>query len=97
DRGARGARPPGPPSGADKPASRGPEPSYRALLSVPWLPRILTSMILARISQSRVSIALVLSTLTEYPSPSLAGAVTLASILPGMLVSPIAGAPLDRH
>ena len=38
-----------PPVDADKPASRGPEPSYRALLRVPWLPRILTSMILARI------------------------------------------------
>jgi len=73
------------------------EPSYRALLSVPWLPRILTSMILARIAQSMTSIALVLFTLTEYQSPSLAGAVTLASILPGLLVSPIAGALLDRH
>src|SRR4029079_13903743 len=92
-----GADPTGPPADADKPASRGPEPSYPALLSVPWLPRILTSMILARISQSMVSIALVLFTLTEYHSPSLAGAVTLASILPGLLVSPIAGALLDRH
>jgi MFS family permease len=73
------------------------EPSYRALLGVPWLPRILTSMILARIAQSMVSVALVLFTLTEYQSPSLAGAVTLASILPGLLVSPIAGALLDRH
>jgi len=92
-----GADPAGPPVDADKPVSRGPEPSYRALLNVPWLPRILTSMILARISQSMVSIALVLFTLTEYHSPSLAGAVTLASILPGLLVSPIAGALLDRH
>jgi MFS family permease len=89
--------------GAEPAAAPGPpemtaaEPSYRALLSVPWLPRILTSMILARIAQSMVSIALVLFTLTEYQSPSLAGAVTLASILPGLLVSPIAGALLDRH
>ena len=78
-------------------ASAPPDPSYRALLAVPWLPRILVSMILARIAQSMVSIALVLFTLTEYDSPALAGLVTLASTLPGILVSPIAGALLDRH
>ena len=72
-------------------------PSYRALLDVPWLPRILTAMLLSRIAQSMVSIALVLFTLTEYGSPALAGLVTLASILPGLLVAPIAGALLDRH
>ena len=44
-----------------------------------------------------VSIAIVLFTLTEYGSPALAGLVTLASILPGLLVAPIAGALLDRH
>lgn len=74
-----------------------PEPSYRALLAVPWLPRILVSMILARIAQSMVAIALVLFTLVEYDSPALAGLVTLASTLPGIIVSPIAGALLDRH
>ena len=54
-------------------------------------------MILSRIAQSMVSIAIVLFTLTEYESPALAGIVTLASILPGLLVAPIAGALLDRH
>jgi MFS family permease len=92
-----GAEPTGVPSTPPAPGAPRPEPSYRALLSVPWLRRILTSMILARIAQSMVSVALVLFTLTEYHSPSLAGAVTLASILPGLLVSPIAGALLDRH
>jgi MFS family permease len=71
--------------------------SYRALLAVPWLPRIIVSMQIARIAQSMVSIALVLFTLAEYDSPPLTGIVTLASILPGLLVSPIAGALLDRH
>jgi len=32
-----------------------------------------------------------------YDSPGLAGIVTFASIFPGLLVSPIAGALLDRH
>jgi MFS family permease len=74
-----------------------PDRSYRALLEVPWLTRIILSMQIARIAQSMVSIALVLFTLAEYNSPPLAGLVTLASILPGLLVSPIAGALLDRH
>ena len=73
------------------------DPSYRALLDVPWLPRILAAMILSRIAQSMVAIAIVLFTLTEYGSPTLAGVVTLASILPGLVVAPIAGALLDRH
>jgi MFS family permease len=75
----------------------GSDPSYRALLDVPWLPRILAAMILSRIAQSMVAITMVLFTLTEYGSPSLAGFVTLALILPGLLVAPIAGALLDRH
>jgi MFS family permease len=73
------------------------ETSYRALLEVPWLPRILAAMIIARIAQSMVSIAIVLFTLIEYRSPALTGLVTLAATLPGILVSPIAGALLDRH
>jgi len=77
--------------------SPAPETSYRALLAVPWLPRILAAMIIARIAQSMVSIAIVLFTLIEYRSPALTGIVTLAATLPGILVSPIAGALLDRH
>jgi MFS family permease len=54
-------------------------------------------MQLARIAQSMVSVALVLFTLTEYRSPALTGIVTATSVLPGLLVAPIAGALLDRH
>lgn len=54
-------------------------------------------MQLARIAQSMVAVALVLFTLAEYDSPVLAGAVTFASLFPGILLSPIAGALLDRH
>jgi len=80
-------------SGADPSTDR----SYRALLSVPWLSRILLAMIVARIAQSMVAIAIVLFTLGQFGSPTLAGVVTLALTLPGLLVSPIAGALLDRH
>jgi len=78
--------------------THGPETaSYRALLSVPGLGRAMLSTQLARITQSMVGVAIVLFTLTEYGSPILAGAVTFVSIAPGLVLSPIGGALLDRH
>lgn len=77
--------------------SRRTERSYRALLTVPGLGRLLLSMQLARIAQSMVGVTLVLFTLDEYGSPALTGVVTATSVLPGLLVAPIAGALLDRH
>ena len=71
--------------------------SYRALLGVPGLGRVVLSMQLARIGQSMVGVALVLFVLAEYRSPALAGLTTFASVFPGLLVAPIAGALLDRH
>jgi MFS family permease len=73
------------------------ERSYRALLRVPTLGRVLVSMQVARIAQSMVSVALVLFTLDRYDSAAFAGVVTFASIFPGLLISPLAGALLDRH
>ena len=73
------------------------EPSYRALLAVPSIRRVLVAMQLARVAQSMVAIALVLFTLERYGSPAFAGLVTFASIMPGLLISPLAGALLDRH
>src|SRR4051794_6304913 len=54
-------------------------------------------MQLSRIGQSMVGVALVLFTLAEYRSPALTGIVTFASVFPGLLVAPLAGALLDRH
>jgi MFS family permease len=71
--------------------------SYRALLAVPRLGRVVASMGLARIGQSMLGVALVLFALEVYDSPVLAGAVTFASVVPGLLIAPIAGALLDRH
>ncbi len=70
--------------------------SYRALLGVPQIGRIIISGQVARLAQSMVGVAVVLYVLAEYDSPALAGLVTFASIFPGLLVSPIAGALLDR-
>ena len=64
---------------------------------MPFLARALFGMQVSRIGQSMVGIALVLFTLDHYHSPELAGLVTAVSIAPGLLVSPIAGALLDRH
>jgi len=81
----------GSPNPAKEPAS------YRALLGVPSLGRALAGMQTARIAQSMVGLGLVLFTLEHYRSPELAGLVVFAGIAPGILVSPIAGALLDRH
>jgi MFS family permease len=72
-------------------------PSYRALLAVPSLGRVLFAMQIARIAQSMISIVMILFALQRYNDPSLAGLVAFASIFPGLLISPIAGALLDRH
>lgn len=71
--------------------------SYRALLFVPALPRVLLGAQIARIAQQMVAVAVVLFTLNTYRSPELAGLVTFASGFPGIMAAPIAGALLDRH
>jgi MFS family permease len=72
-------------------------PSYRALFSVPSLGRVLVSMQISRIAQSMISLVMILFALQRFNDPSLAGLVAFASIVPGLVISPIAGALLDRH
>jgi MFS family permease len=79
--------------GADPEQSR----SYRSLLALPGIARLLIGMQIARIAQSMVSVAIVLFTLAAYKSAAVSGIATFFSIFPGLLVSPIAGALLDRH
>ena len=73
------------------------ERSYRALLAVPYLGRMVLGMQIARIAQSMVGVTIVLFTLKAYNSATLSGIATFFSIFPGLLLSPIAGALLDRH
>jgi MFS family permease len=54
-------------------------------------------MLLARTATTMVQLILVLFALERFHSAGLAGAVTFLSLAPGLLVSPIAGALLDRH
>ena len=71
--------------------------SYRALMHVPYMGRLLAGMQIARIAQSMVSVTIVLFALKAYNSPTLSGIASFFSIFPGLLVSPLAGALLDRH
>jgi len=74
-----------------------PKPSYRALFVIPSIGRMMLGMVIARTASQMASVVLVLFTLTHFGSPELAGLVTFASIAPGLLVSPLVGALLDRH
>ncbi len=74
-----------------------PPPSYRALLQIPTMGRILLGMSLSRIGGSMLGVAIVLFALERFDSPALAGIVTFASVAPGLFISPIVGALLDRH
>ena len=64
---------------------------------MPSLGRVLLGMQISRIAQSMVSIVVILFALQRYNSAPLAGTVAFFSIAPGMVISPIAGALLDRH
>jgi MFS family permease len=72
-------------------------PSYRQLFTIQGFPRLVGSMLLARTASTMVQLVLVLFALDRFQSPGVAGAVTFLSLAPGLLVSPIAGALLDRH
>jgi MFS family permease len=54
-------------------------------------------MALSRTGGSMLGVAIVLFALERFDSPALAGIVTFASVAPGLFVSPIVGALLDRH
>ena len=77
-------------------ATAAPVTSYRALLHVPGFPRLALATLLVRAGASMWQLALVLFVLQRYGSPSLAGISVFLAIAPGVLVSPIAGALLDR-
>ncbi len=76
--------------------SSGPHLSYRAVMALPGFRRISASFLLARTGGQMQTVALVLFSLTVFRSPQIAGLSVLA-ILPGQLLSPVAGTLLDRH
>ena len=71
--------------------------TYRGLFGVNGFARLAIGAFLARTGGQMWQIALVLFVLQTYHSPELTGIAVFASIAPGLVVSPIAGALLDRH
>jgi len=55
------------------------------------------SLFVGRIAQQMLTVAFVLFVLARYHSPQLAGAATFLLLVPGLCLSPIAGALLDRY
>lgn len=70
--------------------------SYRALLRLEAVANLLLAASLARLAGRMLALALVLYALQRFGSPQLAGWVAFAATAPGLLVSPLAGALLDR-
>jgi MFS family permease len=79
------------------PTLRPPELSYAALLRVRGFARVILGTLLARLGGQMWEIVMVLFVLQRYRSPSLAGLTVLLSIVPGLALSPVAGALLDRQ
>jgi MFS family permease len=71
--------------------------TYRRLFAVPGFGRLAGAGLVARTAASMQALVLVLFVLERFHSPPLAGLVVFLSIVPGLLVSPVAGALLDRH
>lgn len=66
--------------------------SYRALFEVRGFTQLLASTLAARIATQMFSVLLVLFVLETQHSAALSGLVVVCSQVPGIIVSPIAGA-----
>jgi len=69
---------------------------YRAVLALPGVAPLLFATTLARLATRMFLVAVVLYVLARFGSPVLAGWVGFAALIPGMAISPLAGALLDR-
>ena len=63
---------------------------------MPGLARSVGSALLARTAAAMQAVVVVLFVLSRFHSPALAGVTVMMASLPGLLVSPMAGALLDR-
>ena len=71
--------------------------TYPDLFRIPTFPRLASSVVLARTANAMMQLTLVLFVLQRFHSPTLAGVTVFLAIAPGIAVSPIAGALLDRN
>src|SRR5665213_1863339 len=70
--------------------------SYAQLVRFPNVLALLSATCLSRLASRMFTTAIVFHVLAVFGSPSLAGWISFAAIAPGLLVSPLAGAFLDR-
>src|SRR6266851_6386960 len=66
-------------------------------MRVPGFARLYAGLLLGRMGGSMMFVALVLFVLQRYHSPQLAGLTAFMAAFPGVVVSPLAGALLDRY
>src|SRR5690242_20778619 len=71
--------------------------TYRRLFGQVSFPQLAAGTVLARTAGQLWQIALILFVLQRFHSPALAGFATFVAIVPGLVVSPLAGALLDRY
>jgi MFS family permease len=70
--------------------------SYRQLLGVSDVRALLLATLLSRLAGRMFALAIVLYALTRMGSPVLAGWLAFAAMAPGLAISPVAGALIDR-
>jgi len=70
--------------------------SYRQLLRLPDVRELLLAACLSRLAERMFMLAIILHALDRFHSAALAGWVAFCSLAPGMMISPLAGALLDR-
>ena len=73
------------------------ETSYGLLLRVPGFARVMAGTVLGRLAAQMWEIVLVLFVLQRFRSPALAGVAVVFGIVPGLVLSPVAGSLLDRQ
>jgi MFS family permease len=77
--------------------TKGEDRSYAALMRVAGLPQAVLAMVLGRVGEAMLPVALVLTALTVYESPPLAGLLTSLTVFPGLISAPLIGALIDRY
>jgi predicted MFS family arabinose efflux permease len=70
--------------------------TYADVLRMRLVGPLLGAAFLGRLAEQMFALTIVLYVLTVYSSPQLAGVAVLTSVVPGLVVSPVAGALLDR-
>lgn len=70
--------------------------SYRGVLRLPRVGHLVAASSFSRLAENMFALAVVLYVLGRFGSPLLAGVVGFAAVAPGLVLSPVAGAVLDR-